>query len=56
MLRNRPSKKAPRAFSSRFTRRDNGSFKHFMNQLRLASRCRDVATQAGFLSFCSTHS
>ncbi len=36
----RPSKNAPRTFSSRFASRESGSFRHFMNQLRLCSRAR----------------
>ena len=41
-----PFKKAPRVSSCRFASRANGSFRHFMNQLKLCNRCRALATHA----------
>ncbi len=46
-LLKRPSKNAPQTFSSWFASRESGSLRHFMNQLRLCSRVRAVATQSG---------
>src|SRR5271157_5220775 len=43
-LLKRPSKNAPRVCSSRLASRASGSFRHFMNQLRLCNRSRAVAT------------
>jgi hypothetical protein len=37
------SKKVPRVLSCRLARRDNGSFKHFINQLRLCSLPRRIS-------------
>ena len=48
MLLNRPSKNAPRVWSCWFASRASGSFRHFMNQLRLCSRCRARVIQAAF--------
>ena len=45
MLLKRSSKNAPRTLSCRLASRESGSFKHFMNQLRLCRRSRAVATQ-----------
>ena len=49
-LLNRPSKNAPQVCSSRLASRESGSFKHFMNQLRLCNRSRAVATHLASFS------
>ena len=48
-LLKRPSKNAPRTLSCLLASRDNGSFRHFMNQLMLCNRSRAVATHPGIL-------
>src|SRR5271157_1859491 len=55
-LLNRPSKNAPRVCSSRLASRESGSFKHFMNQLRLCNRSRALATHLASFSRAWTHS
>jgi hypothetical protein len=47
---NRLSKKVPRVLSCRLARRDNGCFKHFINQLKLCSLPRTVAINWGLRS------
>ncbi len=56
MLLNRPLKNAPRVCSSRLASRESGSFKHFMNQLRLCNRWRAVATHLASFSRAWAHS
>ncbi len=51
-----PFKNAPRVCSSRLASRESGSFKHFMNQLRLCNRSRAVATHLASFSRAWTHS
>ncbi len=55
-LLKRPSKNAPRFCSSRLASRERGSFRHFMNQLRLCSRIRAIATDGPWFSRAFTHS
>ena len=56
MLLKRSSKNAPRTLSWRLASRASGSFKHFMNQLRLCRRSRAVATHLASLRRHWTHS